>query len=159
MEKIMEIKELFSTKEEQNDLSVMAGGIALQRFAETILPEEVRIFSEPYGVQFIDQGKTFLATEHPQEIREIIEKIEKLIPGWNDAIRGHIRYFAGYRQLLMKVSHSNSIPYRTRVFPDQDHLTTGICSYVLSGKNAGGKVSGLMSLAYATVPAAGDRTS
>ena len=32
----------------------MAEGIALQRFAETMLPEDVRLFSDPYAVHFLD---------------------------------------------------------------------------------------------------------
>jgi methyltransferase (TIGR00027 family) len=73
--------------------SMMAEGIALQRFAETILPEDVRIFSDPYAIRFLDPVKVAWAKEHPAETQALATEIEKKMPGWNNAIRGRIRYF------------------------------------------------------------------
>lgn len=39
---------------EKNGPSKMAEGIALQRFAESKLPEDRRIFYDPYAVYFVD---------------------------------------------------------------------------------------------------------
>ena len=71
----------------------MAEGIALQRFAETILPEDVRIFSDPYAIRFLDPVKVTWAKEHPAEAQEMAADIEQRMPGWSNTIRGRIRYF------------------------------------------------------------------
>lgn len=73
--------------------SMMAEGIALQRFAETILPEDVRIFSDPYAIRFLDPVKVVWAKDHPAESQVLAEEIERKMPGWSNAIRGRIRYF------------------------------------------------------------------
>lgn len=71
----------------------MAEGIALQRFAETILPEGVRIFSDPYAIRFLDMAVLAWARDHPAETKAIADAIERKMPGWSNAIRGRIRYF------------------------------------------------------------------
>lgn len=71
----------------------MAEGIALHRFAETMLPEDVRILSDPYAVYFLDPVKMAWAMEHPGETREMAEEIERRMPGLANAIRARIRYF------------------------------------------------------------------
>jgi len=73
--------------------SMMAEGIALQRFAETILPEDVRIFSDPYAIRFLDPVKIAWAKEHPDETQTLAAEVERKMPGWSNAIRGRIRYF------------------------------------------------------------------
>jgi methyltransferase (TIGR00027 family) len=72
---------------------MMAEGIALQRFAETILPEDVRIFSDPYAIRFLDPEKMVWAKEHKKETQALAEEIERKMPGWSNAIRGRIRFF------------------------------------------------------------------
>lgn len=71
----------------------MAEGIALQRFAETMLPEDIRIFSDPYAIHFLDPTVLAWARDHPEETKAIGEEIEQKMPGWSNAIRGRIRYF------------------------------------------------------------------
>jgi len=73
--------------------SMMAEGIALQRFAETILPEDVRIFSDPYAIRFLDPVKVSWAKKHPAETQALAVEVERKMPGWSNAIRGRIRYF------------------------------------------------------------------
>lgn len=71
----------------------MAEGIALQRFGETMLPEEIRIFSDPYAIHFLDPAVLAWARDHPAETKAIADEIEQKMPGWSNAIRGRIRFF------------------------------------------------------------------
>lgn len=71
----------------------MAEGIALQRFGETMLPEGVRIFSDPYAIHFLDPAILAWTRDHPVETKAIGDEIEQKMPGWSNAIRGRIRYF------------------------------------------------------------------
>jgi methyltransferase (TIGR00027 family) len=71
----------------------IAEGIALQRFAETMLPEDIRIFSDPYAIHFLDPGVLAWARDHPAETKAIADEIEQKMPGWSNTIRGRIRYF------------------------------------------------------------------
>jgi methyltransferase (TIGR00027 family) len=73
--------------------SKMAEGIALQRFAESILPEDLRILSDPYAIHFLDPVKVAWAKDHPADVQAMAEEIERKMPGWSNAIRGRIRYF------------------------------------------------------------------
>jgi len=101
--------------------SLMAEGIALQRFAETILPEDVRIFSDPYAIRFLDPVKVAWAKEHPAEARALAAEIERKMPGWSNAIRGRIRYFddvtrnapgEGFTQLVILGAGYDTRAYR-----------------------------------------------
>ncbi|HET6580796.1 MAG TPA: class I SAM-dependent methyltransferase [Methanoregula sp.] len=110
----------------------MAESIALQRFAESRLPEDVRIFFDPYAVHFIDPVKLAWAREHPGEIQALMEDFEKKMPGWYNAILGRIRYFddivqnaagEGFSQLVILGAGYDTRAYRidtlkghTRVF-------------------------------------------
>ncbi|MDD1724980.1 MAG: hypothetical protein LUQ07_07610, partial [Methanospirillum sp.] len=47
--------------------SWMAGGMAMHRAAESLLPEDERICYDPYAVRFIDPGILKYAAEHPEE--------------------------------------------------------------------------------------------
>lgn len=100
----------------------MAEGIALQRFAESMLPEDVRIFSDPYAIHFIDPVKVAWAKDHPAEIKALGDEIEKMMPGWNNAIRGRVRYFddvvqnaasRGFSQLVILGAGYDTRAYRT----------------------------------------------
>jgi methyltransferase (TIGR00027 family) len=75
------------------DPSFMAEGIALQRMAESKLPEDIRIFFDPYAVRFIDPAKLAWAQEHPLEVRAMVEALDRQTPGWNNSIRARVRYF------------------------------------------------------------------
>jgi methyltransferase (TIGR00027 family) len=117
---------------DSNGPSKMAEGIALQRVAESMLPEDVRIFFDPYAVHFIDPVKLAWAKEHPREIQALMEDFENKMPGWCNAIRGRIRYFddivqnaggEGFSQLVILGAGYDTRAYRigtlkghTRVF-------------------------------------------
>jgi methyltransferase (TIGR00027 family) len=75
------------------DPSVMAEGIALQRMAESRLPEDIRIFFDPYAVRFINPAKLVWAKEHPGEVQAMVEALDQQTPGWNNSIRARVRYF------------------------------------------------------------------
>jgi len=73
--------------------SRMAEGIALHRCAETMLPEEIRIFSDPYAIHFLDPVTLAWARDHPAEAKAFADELERKTPGWSNAIRGRIRFF------------------------------------------------------------------
>lgn len=73
--------------------SRIAEGITLQRLAESMLPEDVRIFCDPYAVHFIDPAKLAWARAHPAETRAMVEEVERKMPGWSNTIRARVRYF------------------------------------------------------------------
>ncbi len=79
--------------DERNGPSKMAEGIALQRIAESMLPGDVRIFFDPYAVNFVDPVKLAWANEHQKEVHALTADIEKKMPGWSNTIRGRVRYF------------------------------------------------------------------
>ena len=130
--------------------SKMAEGIALQRFAESRLPEDVRIFNDPYAVHFIDPVKLIWARDHPAETQAMVEDIEWKMPGWSNAIRGRVRYFddivqnaprEGFSQLVILGAGYDTRAYRigtlkghTRVFeidrPATQDRKTGIVKKV-----------------------------
>ncbi len=89
----MRIHDGFFKKKAPGDPSFMAEGIALQRMAESMLPEDVRIFFDPYAVRFIDPAKLAWAKEHPAEVRAMVETLDRQTPGWNNSIRARVRYF------------------------------------------------------------------
>ena len=108
--------------------SIMAEGIALQRMAETMLSEDVRIFSDPYAVWFIDPVKITWAKEHPEETRDLTEEIEKKMPGWFNTIRGRVRFFddivqdaggEGFSQLVILGAGYDTRAYRTGSLKDR----------------------------------------
>jgi methyltransferase (TIGR00027 family) len=71
----------------------MAEGIALQRYAESMRPEDERIFYDPFAVHFIDPMKIRWARDHPAETRAMAEELERTTPGWSNSIRARVRYF------------------------------------------------------------------
>jgi methyltransferase (TIGR00027 family) len=106
---------------DNNGPSKMAEGIALQRLAESMLPEDLRIFSDPYAVHFIDPVKLAWVKEHPKETRAVMEDFESRMPGWYNAIRGRIRYFddivqnavtEGFSQLVILGAGYDTRAYR-----------------------------------------------
>jgi methyltransferase (TIGR00027 family) len=82
-----------SARHELEGPKEMAEGIALQRYAESILPEDQRIFSDPLAVHFIDPAKIAWARDHPAETKALVEALERETPGWANSIRARVRYF------------------------------------------------------------------
>ena len=101
--------------------SRMAEGIALQRFAESSLPEDERIFCDPYAIRFLDPVMLAWAKEHPTEAQALAAEWEQKMPGWGNAIRARVRYFddlvnreagAGLEQLVILGAGYDTRAYR-----------------------------------------------
>lgn len=71
----------------------MAEGIALHRCAESLLPMDFRLFSDPYAIHFLNPEILAWAKDHPAEGQAMADEIERKMPGWSNAIRGRIRFF------------------------------------------------------------------
>lgn len=101
--------------------SKMAEGIALHRCAESLLPEDVRLFSDPYAIRFLDPAMVAWAKDHPVEGQAMADEIERKMPGWSNAIRGRIRFFddivqdavgEGFSQLVILGAGYDTRAYR-----------------------------------------------
>lgn len=101
--------------------SKMAEGIALHRFAETMLPEGIRIFSDPYAIHFLDPATLAWGRDHPAEVKALADELERKTPGWSNAIRGRIRFFddvvqdaagKGFSQLVILGAGYDTRAYR-----------------------------------------------
>ncbi len=106
--------------------SQMAEGIALHRLGESMLPEDIRIFCDPYAIYFIDPWKLEWAKAHPQEAQAVADELERTMPGWSNSIRARVRYFDdvvrravddGYRQLVVLGAGYDSRAYRIEEIP------------------------------------------
>ncbi|RBQ25587.1 MAG: hypothetical protein ALMCE001_01320 [Methanocorpusculum sp. MCE] len=106
---------------EKTGPSKMAEGIALQRFAESKLPEDRRIFYDPYAVYFIDPRTLEYAKQNPLQAKALAEEYEKKMPGWSNSIRARVRYFddriekaaaEGFTQLVILGAGYDTRAYR-----------------------------------------------
>src|SRR5512133_1366204 len=106
----------------------MAEGIALHRFAETMLPEDLRLFSDPYAVYFLDPEMLAWGRSHPAELKATAEDIERKMPGWGNAIRGRIRFIddivqdaagRGFSQLVIMGAGFDMRAYRFTTLKDR----------------------------------------
>jgi len=88
-----EIGELPEIPRRGTNLSRMAEDIAVQRFADSNLPEDERICYDPYAVHFIDPGLLQWGAAHPTEVKAMAEAWAKKVPGWSTVIRTRVRYF------------------------------------------------------------------
>jgi methyltransferase (TIGR00027 family) len=105
----------------------MAEGIALQRYGESILPEDTRIFYDPLAVHFLDPGMVAWARDHPAETRAMVEEVERSTPGWSNSIRARVRYFDdlaeraardGVRQMVVLGAGYDTRAYRISAVKD-----------------------------------------
>ena len=105
----------------------MAEVIALQRYAESMLPEETRIFFDPLAIHFIDPRKLAWARDHPAETRAMVEELERTAPGWANSIRARVRHFDdlaeraardGVRQMVVLGAGYDTRAYRIDAVKD-----------------------------------------
>ncbi len=105
----------------------MAEVIALQRYAESNLPEDTRIFFDPLAIHFIDPRKLAWARDHPAETRAMVEELERTTPGWANSIRARVRYFDdlaeraardGVRQMVVLGAGYDTRAYRIDALKD-----------------------------------------
>lgn len=131
----------------------MAEGIALQRYAESMLPEETRIFFDPLAIHFLDPGKLAWARDHPAETGAMAADLERRMPGWSNSIRARVRYFDdaaeraardGVRQMVVLGAGYDTRAYRIDAVRDRMRVfevdrppilarKTGILARVLGG--------------------------
>ncbi len=99
----------------------MAELIALQRHAESSLPEERRIFFDPYAIRFIDPHVLEWGRTHPEEATALAEEFERKMPGFSNSIRARVRYFddfvrdaagRGFSQLVILGAGYDTRAYR-----------------------------------------------
>jgi methyltransferase (TIGR00027 family) len=105
----------------------MAEVIALQRYAESMLPEDTRIFFDPLAIHFLDPRKLEWARDHPAETRAMVEDLERSAPGWSNSIRARVRYFDdvaeraardGVRQIVVLGAGYDTRAYRIDAVKD-----------------------------------------
>jgi methyltransferase (TIGR00027 family) len=93
-----------------------------------MLPEDLRIFSDPYARHFLDPAVLAWARDHPAEAKAIGDEIERKMPGWSNAIRGRIRYFDdvvrngprdGFSQLVIMGAGYDTRAYRIGSLDDR----------------------------------------
>ena len=108
--------------------SRMAEGIALQRFAESMLPEDMRIFCDPYAFHFLDPALLAWGRTHPAEAAAMAEEIEAAMPGWSNTIRARVRFFdeicenapdEGFNQLVILGAGYDTRAYRIGTLKDR----------------------------------------
>ncbi len=73
--------------------SRMAEGMAMQRAAESMLPEGERICYDPYAIRFVNPEILKYAAAHPAEATAKLREMERLFPGLDNSIRARVRYF------------------------------------------------------------------
>ncbi|MFA4826166.1 MAG: class I SAM-dependent methyltransferase [Methanoregula sp.] len=108
--------------------SRMAEGIALQRFAESMLPEDMRIFYDPYAVYFLNPALLAWGKTHPAEAKAMADEIEEAMPGWSNTIRARVRFFdeicenapgEGFNQLVILGAGYDTRAYRIGTLKDR----------------------------------------
>jgi methyltransferase (TIGR00027 family) len=101
--------------------SRMAEGMAMHRLAETMLPEDVRIFSDPYAAHFVNPEILKFAAEHPRDAELKVQEMENLFPGLGNSIRARVKYFDltlnqcishDFTQLVILGAGYDTRPYR-----------------------------------------------
>ena len=116
----------------------MAAQIAGLRASETHLPEDERVFDDPYAEYFLDDEMR-KNLDDLEQVRSAISMYEQMMPGVNGAIVARVRFIdevlaesvaAGFRQLVIIGAGYDTRAYRfedvkanLRVF-EVDHPTT-----------------------------------
>lgn len=72
--------------------SKMTKGMAMHRTAESMLPEDERIFFDPYAIHFVNHEIIRFAAAHPKEAKAKVEEMEILFPCLGNSIRARVRY-------------------------------------------------------------------
>jgi len=82
--------------------SKMAEGIAIQRFSESLKPENERICYDPYAVHFISPEILEFGANHPEEAKAMVEDMERDLPGLSNSILARVRYFDDFTSKSIK---------------------------------------------------------
>jgi methyltransferase (TIGR00027 family) len=81
------------TNVKSEEPSKMAEMIALQRVAESTLPEGTRVCYDPYAIHFVSPEVIEFARKNPEKTKAMREHYERLFPGLGNSIRARVRYF------------------------------------------------------------------
>ena len=124
---------------DRKDPSKMAEEIAFHRVVEMFMPEDEKIFSDPYAIRFVNPEILENMAKNPVETQKKSEELEKLFPGVHNSIIARVRYFddfveklvdEGLEQLVILGAGYDTRAYRieglkenVKVF-EVDHLNT-----------------------------------
>lgn len=78
---------------DREDPSKMAEEIAFHRVVEMFVPEDERIFSDPYAIRFVNPKMLEYLAQNPVEAQKKSEELENLFPGVHNSIIARVRYF------------------------------------------------------------------
>lgn len=81
--------------------SKMAEEIAFHRVVEMFMPEDERVFSDPYAIRFINPEMLEHMAKNPIETQKKSEELEKLFPGVHNSIVARVRYFDDFVEKLI----------------------------------------------------------
>ena len=98
-------EEKYETKEhkmkvDREDPSKMAEEIAFHRVVEMFMPEDERIFFDPYAISFVNPEILENMAKNPIETQKKSEELEKLFPGVHNSIIARVRYFDDFVEKL-----------------------------------------------------------
>ena len=86
---------------DREDPSKMAEEIAFHRVVEMFMPEDEKIFSDPYAIRFVNPEMLENMAKNPVETQKKSEELEKLFPGVHNSIIARVRYFDDYVEKLV----------------------------------------------------------
>jgi methyltransferase (TIGR00027 family) len=84
----------------REDPSKMAEEIAFHRVVEMFMPEDEKIFSDPYAISFVNPEMLEHMAKNPVETQRKSEELEKLFPGVHNSIIARVRYFDDFVERL-----------------------------------------------------------
>ncbi|MEN6293473.1 MAG: class I SAM-dependent methyltransferase [Methanobacterium sp.] len=88
-------------KVDREDPSKMAEEIAFHRVVEMFMPEDEKIFSDPYAIRFVNPEMLENMAKNPVEAQKKSEELEKLFPGVHNSIIARVRYFDDFVEKLV----------------------------------------------------------
>jgi len=88
-------------KVDRKDPSKMAEEIAFHRVVEMFMPEDEKIFSDPYAIRFVNPEILENMAKNPVETQKKSEELEKLFPGVHNSIIARVRYFDDFVEKLV----------------------------------------------------------
>lgn len=86
---------------DREDPSKMAEEIAFHRVVEMFMPEDEKIFSDPYAIRFVNPEMLENMAKNPVETQKKSEELEKLFPGVHNSIIARVKYFDDYVEKLV----------------------------------------------------------
>lgn len=85
---------------DRENASKMAEEIAFHRVVEMFMPEDERIFGDPYAIRFVNPEMLEYLAKNPVEAQKKSEELEKLFPGVHNSIVARVKYFDDFVEKL-----------------------------------------------------------